>query len=63
MLNEIITGLDQVKEKHKKANTNISNILNKLKNNLKDCENKLKEIHESETQENKKESYKKILEK
>ena len=61
MLNEIITGLDKVKEKHKKANTNISNILNKLQNNLKDCEKKFKEIPESESQENKKESYSKIL--
>ena len=61
MLNEIITTLDKVKEKHKKANTNISNILNKLQNNLKDCEKKLKEIPESESQENKKESYSKIL--
>ena len=40
MLNEIITTLDKVKEKHKKANTNISNILNKLQNNLKDLDNK-----------------------
>ena len=44
MLNEIITGLDKVKEKHKKANTNISNILNKLQNNLKDCEKNLKKF-------------------
>jgi len=61
MLNEIITGLDKVKEKHKKANTNISNILNKLQNNLKECENKLKEIPESENQENINKSYEKIL--
>ena len=61
MLNEIITGLDKVKEKHKKANTNISNILNKLQNNLKECENKLKEIPENENQENINESYEKIL--
>ena len=51
MLNEIITGLEKVKEKHKKANINISNILNKLQNNLIECENKLKEIPENENQE------------
>ncbi len=61
MLNEIITGLDKVKEKHKKANTNISNILNKLQNNLIECENKLKEIPENENQEKINESYEKIL--
>ena len=61
MLNEIITGLEKVKEKHKKANINISNILNKLQNNLIECENKLKEIPESENQENINKSYEKIL--
>ena len=61
MLNEIITGLDKVKEKHKKSNKNISNILNKLQNNLKEFENKIKEIAESENQENINKSYEKIL--